>query len=116
MFLGVILNINQYFTFYFVFPAIVALGLFLTMKLRCIQLSKLKMSLQALIRSGEGQEGNMSHYQAVSTVVAGNLWTWNISGMAVALTAGGPGALVWMWVMAFLGTIIQYSSCLLAVK
>jgi len=99
-----------------VFPAIVALGLFLTMKLRCIQLSKLKMSLQALIRSGEGQEGNMSHYQAVSTVVAGNLGTGNISGMAVALTAGGPGALVWMWVMAFLGTIIQYSSCLLAVK
>lgn len=52
----------------------------------------------------------------MATVLAGNFGTGNISGMAVALSAGGPGALVWMWVMAFLGVIIQYASCLLAVK
>ena len=48
-------------------------------------------------------------------MLAGNFGTGNISGMAIALTAGGPGALVWMWVMAFLGAAIQYASCILSV-
>jgi len=45
--------------------------------------------------------------------LAGNLGTGNISGMAVAVSTGGPGALVWMWLMAFFGAVIQYASCVL---
>lgn len=107
---------NETFTFYLVFPAIVLLGLYLTVRLRFVQVSKLKMSFSFLVKKQKGQEGNISHYEAVSAVVAGNLGTGNISGMAVALTTGGPGALVWMWVMAFLGAAIQYASCVLGVK
>lgn len=109
-------QLNQFITFYLVFPFILFLSLFLTFRLKCLQITKLKLSLLNLFKSNSKDEGNISHYEAVSAVIAGNLGTGNISGMAVALTMGGPGALVWMWVMAFLGSIIQYSSCYLGVK
>lgn len=73
------------------------------------------MSIKQLFQSREGEDG-ISHYQAVAAVLAGNFGTGNISGMAVAAATGGPGALVWMWVIAFLGAAIQYASCLLGVK
>ncbi len=107
---------NQLFTFYLIFPAMIFLGVYLSIKLRFLQLFKLKMGLMQLFKKGDGGKGNLTHYQAVASVLAGNFGTGNISGMAVALTMGGPGALVWMWVMAFFGSIIQYSSCMLAVK
>ncbi len=74
------------------------------------------MSLLTLIKDRGKAEGNISHYQAIAAVLAGNFGTGNISGMAVALSMGGPGALIFMWVMVFFGAIIQYASCLLAVK
>lgn len=111
-----LVNFNEVLTFFFVFPAIILLGLYLTIKLRCVQISKLKMSFSYLLKKEGQSEGNISHYQAIASVLAGNFGTGNISGMAVAITTGGPGALVWMWVMAFLGASIQYTSCVLGVK
>ncbi len=107
---------NQLLTFYLIFPALISLGVYLSVRLRFLQFSKLKMGLKEVFSKNSEGEGNLSHYQAVASVLAGNFGTGNISGMAVALTTGGPGALVWMWVMAFFGSIVQYSSCLLAVK
>jgi AGCS family alanine or glycine:cation symporter len=109
-------SLNDKIILFLVFPSIILLGAYLTFKLRCIQISKLKLSAQCLLKKEEGGAGNISHYQAMAAVLAGNFGTGNISGMAVALTTGGPGALVWMWVMAFLGAAIQYASCLLGVK
>jgi alanine or glycine:cation symporter, AGCS family len=110
------LQLNQNFTFFFVFPSIVILGFYLSFKMNFLQITKLKLSGSSLLKKDESEHGNISHYQAISAVIAGNLGTGNISGMAVALATGGPGSLVWMWVMAFLGSIIQYSSCFLGVK
>ncbi len=92
------------------------LGLYFSFRLRFLQITKLKAGLLGLLKGERQEEGDISHYQAISAVVAGNLGTGNISGMAIALAAGGPGALVWMWIMAFLGSVIQYSSCYLGVK
>ncbi|MGK5594021.1 MAG: alanine/glycine:cation symporter family protein [Parachlamydiaceae bacterium] len=103
-------------TLYLAFPAVFVLGIYFTVKLRCIQLSKLKLSLHYLLKKGEHSEQGISQYQALSAVLAGNFGAGNIPGMAMALTAGGPGALVWMWVMAFFGASIQYASCLLGGK
>lgn len=107
---------NEFFTLYIIFPAILFLGIYLTWSLRCIQISKLMRGFSLLFKKGNQEEGNISHYEAVSAVLAGNLGTGNISGMAIALTTGGPGALVWMWIMSFFGAAIQYASCLLAIK
>jgi alanine or glycine:cation symporter, AGCS family len=112
----IFLSLNQNFTLYIIFPVLVLLGLALTFKLNFLQFTQLKKSLYYLVRGDKGGEDGMSNYQALSAVIAGNLGTGNISGMAVAIATGGPGALVWMWVMALLGSIIQYSSCLLGVK
>lgn len=107
--------LNEGASFYIIFPAMVFLGIYLSIKLRFVQISKLKLSFSYLIKK-EGGQGNITHYEAISAVLAGNLGTGNISGMAVAIATGGPGALVWMWVMSLFGSIIQYSSCLLGIK
>jgi len=108
---------NRFFTLYLVFPSIVLLGLYLTFRLKFVQVLKLKLSFTTLFQKGNSQEeGNISHYQAVAAVLASNFGTGNISGMAVAIATGGPGALVWMWVMAFFGSAIQYASCILGVS
>lgn len=106
---------NYLFTLLFVFPAILGLGLYLTLKLRFIQISHLKASCACLTKKGPKHEGNISRFEAVSAVLAGNFGTGNISGMAVAIATGGPGSLVWMWIMAFFGAAIQYASCILGV-
>ncbi len=111
-----LIQFNEAFTFFIVFPCLVLLGLYLTIRLRCVQISKLKMSFIRLLNKDQKEKGNISHYQAISAVLAGNFGTGNISGMAVALSTGGPGALVWMWIMAFLGAAIQYTSCVLGIK
>lgn len=113
---SLLISFNEGFTFFLVFPSIVLLGLYLTFKLRCVQISKLKLSFSCLLKKDKQSQGNISHYQAISSVLAGNFGTGNISGMAIAISTGGPGALVWMWVMAFLGASIQYASCILGVK
>lgn len=116
-FKALLVHFNEVLTFFLVFPAIVGLGLYLTIQLRCVQISKLKMSFSCLLKKqGRREQGNITHYQAIASVLAGNFGTGNISGMAVAITTGGPGALVWMWVMAFLGASIQYVSCVLGVQ
>ena len=109
-------DFSQIFTLLFVLPGMLLLGLYLTYRLGFVQFFKLKMSFGHLLKKNKECKGNMSHFEAISAVLAGNFGTGNISGMAVAITMGGPGALVWMWVMAFLGAAIQFASCLLAVK
>lgn len=106
---------NHSFTLFIIFPAILTLGLFLTIKLRFAQILKLKESLFILTKKREDKNEGISRFGAISAVLAGNLGTGNISGMAVAIATGGPGALVWMWIMAFFGASIQYASCVLGV-
>lgn len=108
--------INQFFTFYCIFPALVFLGIYLSFRLRFLQFSKFFFGVKQLFKSDKQAAGNLSHIQTIAAVLAGNFGTGNIAGMAVALSTGGPGSLVWMWVMAFIGSIIQFVSCVLGVK
>lgn len=116
LFIRMLKGFSHYFTLWIAFPLVVAFGLYLTYRLRCIQVMKLRHGFASLIKKEVGTEGSISRFGAISTVLAGNFGTGNISGMAVALTTGGPGALVWMWVMAFFGSAIQYASCILSMK
>ncbi len=107
---------NHSLTMGVVFPSILFLGLYLSIRLNLVQLRMLPVAFRQLLKKQENAEGNISHYEAIASVLAGNFGTGNISGMAVALSTGGPGALVWMWIMAFLGSAIQYASCILGVQ
>ncbi len=61
------------------------------------------------------ETGQINHYQALSTAIAGTVGMGNISGVAIAITMGGPGAIFWMWVSAFLGMTTKFFTCSLAV-
>ena len=104
---------NHLFTLFIVFPAVIVLGAYLSIRLRFIQLTSLKKSFLCLTSPQTNAAGNISPFRAVCSVLAGNLGTGNISGMAVAITTGGPGALVWMWIMVVAGSAIQFVSCVL---
>jgi alanine or glycine:cation symporter, AGCS family len=108
------------FTSWVVLPSLILLGFYLSLRLRCVQVLILKMGFVQLFDSAgnpsDRGEGNMSRYQAVATVIASGFGTGNISGMAVALATGGPGALFWMWVMAFLGSVVQFANTILGIK
>ncbi|MFY7068479.1 alanine/glycine:cation symporter family protein [Nocardiopsis changdeensis] len=100
-------------------PLLFAVGLFLTIRLNLLQLLKLPHALWlALVRRKEDDsvEGDISHYQALSTALAATVGVGNIAGAALAIGIGGPGALFWMWVVGFLGMATKYSEALLGVK
>jgi len=108
--------VNDILTLGLVVPILVVFGIYLTVRLGFPQITRLGTSIRDLIRTERDSQGNMSNFEAISAVLAGNLGTGNISGTAMAISLGGPGALFWMWVMAILGAIIKYASCFLGVS
>ncbi len=87
-------------------PALVFLclgaGLYFSVRSRFLQLRHFKEMIR-LIFQGKVSETGISPFQALSMTLAGRVGTGNIAGVATAITFGGPGALFWMWVVAFLG-------------
>lgn len=63
----------------------------------------------------EEGEGQIRHYEALSTALAGTVGLGNISGVAVAIVSGGPGAIFWMWVSALLGVSTKFFTCTLSI-
>lgn len=95
---------------------ILAAGVWFTLRGRCMQLWKLPRLAAGALR-GKGKDGqSISPFQALSTSLAGSLGTGNILGVAAALTAGGPGAIVWMWISAFFGMMTVYAEGALAAR
>nr|WP_237564153.1 amino acid carrier protein [Actinomyces sp. 432] len=102
-------------------PLLLGTGIWLTVRLRAVQLRKLFPALRfaLLDRSGgeaDTAEGDISHYQALTTALAATVGVGNIIGVATAIHLGGPGALFWMWVTAFFGMASKYSEAFLAVR
>ena len=96
-------------------PAILLFGGFLLLKSRFYPLTKIKqwmkMTVGSLLEKKNGKEkGNgLSGFQAACTALAAALGTGNIAGVATALTAGGPGAIFWMWISGLFGMMLQYA-------
>jgi len=105
-----------------VFPAMIVLlvgtGLFITFRLQWIQLRRLKHAID--ITRGKyddpSHEGDISHFQALSTALSATIGIGNIAGVATAIHYGGPGALFWMWITGILGTSLKYAECTLSMK
>lgn len=97
---------------------LVGTGLFLTFRLKFIQIIKLPLALKYLFSKEDDttKQGDVSSFAALCTALAATIGTGNIVGVATAIKAGGPGALFWMWFAAFLGMATKYSEGLLAVK
>ena len=115
--------LNKINDFVWGLPLIILLlgtGIYYTFLLRGLQFRKLGHSLYiAFIKrkeDGNSGEGDISHFQALMTALAGTVGTGNIAGVAGAISVGGPGALFWMWMTGFFGMATKYSEAVLAVK
>lgn len=94
-------------------------GLVYTLGSGCFQVTGLglwlRTTLGSLFRPSGGTGGGLSSLQALATALASTMGTGSIAGVATALTLGGPGAVFWMWVSAFLGLMTGCGEKLLAV-
>lgn len=96
---------------------ILAVGIFLTIRLRGLQIRRLPLAIRNLLKNEKsGEHGEVSSFGALCTALSATIGTGNIVGVATALVAGGPGALFWMVVAAIVGTVTKYAECLLAIK
>lgn len=96
---------------------ILAVGIFLTIRLRGLQITKLPLAVRHIIANEkDGKDGEVSSFGALCTALSATIGTSNIVGVATAVVAGGPGALFWMWIAALFGTATKYAECLLAIK
>ena len=95
---------------------ILFVGLLLTIRLGGLQVVNLKNALRYAIRNENDGKGDVSSFEALCTALAATIGTGNIVGVATAIGTGGPGALFWMEVAAFLGMATKYAEGLLAVK
>lgn len=97
---------------------LVGTGLYLSIRLRFIQLLRLGLSMR--IMSGrdaeKSQVGELSHFSALTVALSAAIGNGNIAGVATAIALGGPGAIFWMWVTAVVGMATVFASTTLALK
>ena len=98
-----------------------AIGIYFTWKTGFFQFTKIRLwfgktILEAVRPKKSGKRNHITPFQALSTALAGTMGTGNIVGVATAITLGGPGAIFWMWISAFLGMMTKYAETVLAVK
>jgi len=78
-------------------------GIFYSYKTRFVQIRMVKEMLRLLF-GGKASDRGVSSFQAFAIAISGRVGTGNIAGVATAIALGGPGAIFWMWVIAFLGS------------
>jgi AGCS family alanine or glycine:cation symporter len=95
---------------------IMAVGIYLTLRLNVLQIIHLPKALKYMIKNEEGGKGEVSSFAALCTALSATIGTGNIVGVATAIVLGGPGALFWMWIAAFFGMATKYAEGVLAIK
>ncbi|MBN1379546.1 MAG: sodium:alanine symporter family protein [Gammaproteobacteria bacterium] len=97
---------------------IVGTGLYLTIRLGLVQFMGFRHALRVIRGrySKSTDQGQVNHFQALSTALSATVGTGNIAGVATAIALGGPGALFWMWVTASVGMATKFTESTLAIK
>ena len=95
---------------------LVGTGIFLTLRLKLLQVVRLPKALSLIFKAKNHGEGDVSSFKALCVALAATVGTGNIVGVATAVKVGGPGAIFWMWMAAFFGMATKYAEGLLAVK
>ncbi|MBQ4093107.1 MAG: sodium:alanine symporter family protein [Firmicutes bacterium] len=100
---------------------IVGTGLFLTVRLKFLPWRNLGYALASIFRKPSVKvanrgEGDISPFQSLMTALSATVGVGNIAGVATAMAAGGPGAVLWMWLTAVVGLSTKYAESVMAVK
>ena len=98
--------------------ALALCALYVSFRTRFVQLRRLPDAIFGTLRRlvSHSDTGGVSPFEALCTAIAGTVGTGNIAGVAVAISMGGPGAVFWMWVSAFLGMGLKYAEVNLALR
>lgn len=118
--LQVIQTINSYLTDYALLFILVGVGVFFTIRTRFVQVrcfgEGMKNVFGKIKLRDKSKKSGMSSFQALTTAIAAQVGTGNIIGASGAILIGGPGAIFWMWVIAFFGMATIYAEAVLAQK
>ena len=118
--LPIVQTINAYLSDYVLVFMLLGVGLWYTFRMRFIQIRYFKEGFKrtfgGLSLKGRKHESGMSSFQALATAIAAQVGTGNIVGASGAILTGGPGAIFWMWVIAFFGMATIYAEATLAVE
>src|SRR5210317_112529 len=92
-------------------------GMYFLFYSRLLPFRYFKHAIQILLGKYDNPDepGQINHYQALSTALSATIGMGNVSGVAVAIATGGPGAIFWMWVSAIFGVATKFFTCSLAV-
>lgn len=116
-----VLKVNDVLTGSVLIIALVGIGLLFTFKLGLIQIRGFKDGWNRTFgglfsKKGDAGKDGMSSFQALATAIAAQVGTGNIAGAATAIAVGGPGAIFWMWISAFLGMSTIFAEAVMAQK
>lgn len=99
---------------------IIGVGLYLSIRTGFIQIRKFPLAMRRTIgkvfEKKEARHGAITPFQAVCTALSATVGTGNIAGVAGAIAIGGPGAVFWMWLSAFLGMCTKKSNSFMSKK
>jgi len=116
----IVCNINTYLSNYILVFLLVAVGLWYSIKTRFVQVrcfgEGMRKVFGNLKLSGGKQDAGMTSFQALATAIAAQVGTGNIVGASGAILTGGPGAIFWMWIIAFFGMATIYAEATCALK
>ncbi len=116
----IVSKINTYLSNYILVFLLIGVGLWYTIRTRFVQVrcfgEWMKKTFGNLSLRGGRQEQGMSSFQALATAIAAQVGTGNIVGASGAILTGGPGAIFWMWIIAFFGMATIYAEATLAIK
>ena len=118
---NIVLTIQNYMSNYILVIALLGAGLWFSIRLGFIQVRGFGESMRRTFgglfsKKGEAGADGMSSFQALATAIAAQVGTGNIAGAATALAIGGPGAIFWMWISAFLGMSTIFAEAVMAQK
>ena len=117
---GIVVKINEYLSNYILVFLLIGVGLWYTIRTRFIQLrcfgEGMRRTFGNFKLKGFKHDSGMSSFQALATAIAAQVGTGNIVGSSGAILTGGPGAIFWMWIIAFFGMATIYAEATLAVK
>ena len=113
-------KINTYLSNYILVILLIGVGLWYSIRTRFVQVRCFGEGMRKVfgnlsLRGGK-QEKGMSSFQALATAIAAQVGTGNIVGASGAILTGGPGAIFWMWLIAFFGMATIYAEATLAIK
>ena len=106
--------LNTIFWGYVLIYGLIAVGIYFTIRLRFQQVLHFGEMIRSITAAPASDRQGISPFQALCTSLASRVGTGNIAGVAVALVLGGPGAIFWMWVVAFVGMATAYAESTLA--